>query len=565
MDQSKKRKLSYAFGGLLVIGLSVGLLKFFPQKKISNQKTSQEIPQKKPLPEDIDNLKSGKKPDVVVNTQKFTTLWRDILKTSFFKKMVNEDLLFYYDESESSLSLKGTAKRIAFEREKSMFDELLAYVLDRPMQLAYWKSYNGRLNHFMGITKRSGLTDIMSAISNVALNDKQLSIAGKREVDGEKVDIYQLDYTSHDSVFFYTLHDEIVFFSSYHLPMPSKEVRNKIFNMSSSENENYDHTLFVSTKFMSFGYQFFSPGLDTLRFQYSEKSGWSTALENGKVLGTKTLLSAIPVYPAFCSFAPFRFDQVEKIFTVPADFKGKVTEHVAVCWYENSKIFTPLFVFMTEGEVSENSFKPLFEEVVGSFEKGILSPEEIALRQQQIEEMNNGEEVKDLVKAKKFVKPFEVDSFKDEKSWKLSREISSPFGFYQLSESKNAEDMRSKKFFKVTLAHHRDFLFFSADDKLVEKALSTLQKTYPNVKDMLKGDEIPLFLLDPFRVSKIVKETSLESLPEGEEALFRDSLIARLFPAFEKMGDVKPILGSLSAAAQQQLWSEVEWRTYSSR
>jgi uncharacterized protein YfaA (DUF2138 family) len=122
--------------------------------------------------------------------------------------MVNEDMLFYYDESESQLSLKGAAKRIAFERDTTKLDEILAYIMDRPMQLAFWKAYHGRLDHFMGITKRSGLTDIMKGIASVALDDKQLKKIATKNVDGQDVDIFQLEYTSSDTVFFYSMNDE---------------------------------------------------------------------------------------------------------------------------------------------------------------------------------------------------------------------------------------------------------------------------------------------------------------------------------------------------------------------
>jgi uncharacterized protein YfaA (DUF2138 family) len=217
-------------------------------------------------------------------------------------------------------------------------------------------------------------------------------------------------------------------------------------------------------------------------------------------------------------------------------------------------------------DISLEQFKSLFSKVVGSFEKGILTPEELKLREEQIEKLNRGESVDKIVRAKKFVNPFDINSSQEEASWRLTREVSSPFGLLEASLSEKSSEMRSKKFFKVTLAKHADYLIFSADDTLVDKTIAAIKKTYPNTKDLLNKDfEVPLVLFDPPRVAAIIRETSLESLPEGEEALFRASLTERLFPAFEKIKDLKPILGSLNLTKQQSRWSDIEWRPYSSR
>jgi uncharacterized protein YfaA (DUF2138 family) len=572
MDQSKKRKLAYAMGGLLAVGLGVGIIKFFPLKDATKKQAAikKVAPVQNTIPEDIDNLKLAKKPDLLIATQKFTSLWRDILKTSFLKKMINEDILFYYDESESALSLKGAAKRIAFEREATMFDELLGYIFDRPVQIAFWKAYHGRPDHFMGMTKRSGLTDAMLEIAKLALDDKQLHVSGTRELDGQKVTIYELNYTSRDMVYFYSLNDEIVFYSNYHQPLPTKDIRTKFFKESSDEVSEKDlHTIFVETKFLSFGYQFFSPDLESLRFNFNEESGWKMALQGLKPLSKwdDSLLSALPVYPALCSFVPIAHDRVVAIFEGPGlDLKQHLSDNLAVCWYENSKIFSPLLMTKVKKDISLEQFKSLFSKVVGSFEKGILTPEELKLREEQIEKLNRGESVDKIVRAKKFVNPFDINSSQEEASWRLTREVSSPFGLLEASLSEKSSEMRSKKFFKVTLAKHADYLIFSADDTLVDKTIAAIKKTYPNTKDLLNKDfEVPLVLFDPPRVAAIIRETSLESLPEGEEALFRASLTERLFPAFEKIKDLKPILGSLNLTKQQSRWSDIEWRPYSSR
>jgi hypothetical protein len=85
----------------------------------------------------------------------------------------------------------------------------------------------------------------MLEIAKLALDDKQLHVSGTRELDGQKVTIYELNYTSRDMVYFYSLNDEIVFYSNYHQPLPTKDIRTKFFKESSDEVSEKDlHTIF---------------------------------------------------------------------------------------------------------------------------------------------------------------------------------------------------------------------------------------------------------------------------------------------------------------------------------
>ncbi len=581
MEPSQKRKLGFGLGIAGAVALGASLLYFFPLKKDTTPAVSTTATPAaaatpdlgtaarggiidSTLPDDIDNLGSGRSPDLVVNTTAFTTLWRDILKAKVAKTIVNEDLLFYYEESESHLSLKGSVKRIAFERDMTVLDDIFAYVLDRPLKLAFWKGYHGRLNHFLGITNRSGLTDVMTKLGEMTLDDKQLAISSTKEINGKKVNVFKLSYGAGDTLYFYADGDDLIFSSSTYIPHPDAEMRKKLFPESDlALKDGEKHALLAGANFLSFGYQFFSPDLEKVRFVFG-KDGWESSLFSGKDMEDVGLLAAVPVYPAACSFAPVSMERVEKILDLPEDLKGKFSEEVGVCWYESSDVFTPLFVFKGKENFKPAQFKSVFETVTGSFEKGILTDAEKTEREAQIERMNNGESVSDLIRATKFVKPFASQEKATANSWKLSREVSSPWGTYEASKSKNVEDMRSRRFFVVTLAQHKEFMFFSPDDKLVDNAIAALDKKYPNAGDLMKNGEFPLFLLDPSRLGKMMKESMLDSLPMAEESLFRDSLTTKLFPALAKLDKEKPVIAILNKA-KDGMWKEVEWRTYSSR
>lgn len=568
MDPKLKRTLGFAGGVAVAAGLGALLIHYFPAKPVP-AKTAAQAPKEtvrvvleEPLAVDLDQL-AARDPDVVVNTKAFTSLWRDILKAKPVSRIVNEDLLFYYDESEAALSLKGTVKRIAFERDMTVLDEFFAFLMERPLKLAYWKAYHGRLGHFLGITNRTGLTDLMTKLAPVALDDKQLMKVFHTE-GGVKHELYKLQYTPTDAIYFMNEGDDFIFMSSLNLPHPDEVFRKNVFPEEDLKlDEKEQHAVISSVNFLSFGYQFFSPSLEKVRFKFNE-TGWTSALQAGELPKEQGLLSAVPVFPAACSFAPVSMERVGKILSVPEELNGKFEEEVAVCWYENSEIYSPLFVFKGKEALKADQFKDLFASVTGTYEKGILSPEELEQRNQQIERMNNGETVDNLIRAKDFVKAFDPVVSSGDKVWRISREVSTPWGRYPSNKSKFGEDMRSRNFFKLTLAQYRDYFFFSPDDKLVENGIAALSKKYPNAGDVMKEGEFPLFLVDPGRLVKLMKESVLESLPVAEEALFRETLMKKLFPVLGKLEKEKPILAALTGKADGT-WKELEWRTYSSR
>src|SRR5688500_4355479 len=84
-------------------------------------------------------------PDALIRTQSLSQLPRELLKVPLAQDLLTEDLLFYYEEHPDRLGLKGSLRRIAYEHELGWGDELLAWVLDQPAEVALWRARDGRL------------------------------------------------------------------------------------------------------------------------------------------------------------------------------------------------------------------------------------------------------------------------------------------------------------------------------------------------------------------------------------------------------------------------------------
>ena len=123
--------------------------------------------------------------------------------------------------------------------------------------------------------------------------------------------------------------------------------------------------------------------------------------------------------------------------------------------------------------------------------------------------------------------------------------------------------MRSRKFFRVSMLRSGEWLFFSADDRLVDKAMSVRQKRYPALSDQLNASQRQGGLIVfPGGAAELAKSAVLQSLPAEQESVFRESVSRLLFPAFERIGRfpgyslAMPDYGS----ARPLKWERLRWQ-----
>lgn len=527
------------------------------------------------------------KPDALVVTKSLSSLPSDIIKQTALGHILTKDFVFYYLDSEGFLGLKGAIKRIAFEHEETIVDQVLAAALNTPSELAFWKSYDGRLSDFMMSVERNTLTDIMAGLARIAADDKQLSKVGERKINGESVGVYRLWYGMNKNLFIAATENKLFFFSHRDMQLPTAE---KVRSWTTKPNDkdpslaniwdhpvpDAKHLIYLSASYLSFGYQKFFPSLEAIRFQYAEGPGWSSqAMSDGAKIkyspdGVMTLWGAVPKSPALCFAAPIDDGEVSKL--AGAVFKEKKSEAtsavslvqapVSVCWFAKSKLYTPLLVARVSAPLSSEFLDYAFEKMIGNFEAGILSEGEMQKRKEQLEKITNGEKISDLVRASKFEDSFPVTKDVQSNGVIYTREVSSRYGLYDANASPNQAKMRSKKYFKVRLAQWKGFLIFSPDDSLVDTTIAVIEKRYPALRDMLPNDSSPILVTDPGEVAALIEQASFDSLPAEQESVFRESVSRRLLPALERMKKYAALGVSIPQSEQRQ-WQEFSWQNIS--
>ena len=270
-------------------------------------------------------------PDALILSQNLSQLPQDILTIPLLKDTLTEDFVFYYEQNERRLSLQGAIRRIAYEHQLSFSDEILAYVFNTPASLALWKARDGRLGHYMLFVDRGPLLKVLEAVAKVVLDDQQLTVAGElREPDGGAHTVYDLHYAHNQHLYFVDHTDQLIVFSDADMLLSGEEEQQAVIRELLSSPHPVDgflqrlkltpptskHTLVVSARYLSFGYQRFFPAIEAVRFDYAS-SGWSTlALTIGAVSDVSPLWEIAPTAPALCAVLSLDSERLASLLCV---------------------------------------------------------------------------------------------------------------------------------------------------------------------------------------------------------------------------------------------------------
>ena len=121
-------------------------------------------------------------PDALLITASLAALPRDLLQQPIARKLLTEDLAFYYEAHEDRLGVLGAIRRIAYDHKTTWSDALMQRVLDEPAQVAFWRDGKGALRHYVISIKRSAFTMLVEEAGKIALKDTQLTRAGELSV-----------------------------------------------------------------------------------------------------------------------------------------------------------------------------------------------------------------------------------------------------------------------------------------------------------------------------------------------------------------------------------------------
>ncbi|WP_411706052.1 DUF2138 domain-containing protein [Edaphovirga cremea] len=488
-------------------------------------------------------------PDVLIESESLSRLPKDLLAIPFLRDTLTEDLVFYYQNNADRLGIAGSLRRIVFEHELTLRDNLLETLLDQPADIALWHDERGKLHHFMAVIKLGGLARLLEPLAKVAADDTQLQLVdfAPFKIENETVAVYQLRYGGKKHLLFASHGDNLLLFSDiamlYDQDTPSQDssqVTSALLsgttpwpesfglkaravasdNASAADNAAHPvaHRISVSANYLGFGYQRFVPAFAGVRFEM-QPQGWASylALNDPSTAGNATfdfspIWKTMPMGASFCLALPisqsvpeYLLQRVDAISESAHSVEHDNTSPLAMsgisglCWYPDSHLSTPLFVSRLENTADAQTDKKLaalFDTVIGAREK----------------------------------QPVPVVASTRNQALLWQRDVSSRYGQYPLSESTSQQSLAGSLFFRVSLARRDQTLLFSLDDKLVNKALQTLDKNFPPIADVLPQLAVVPVYMAPEALSGLFKQEVFASLPKNLEPIFYNAAQTLLLP-----------------------------------
>ncbi len=508
------------------------------------------------------------RPDALLETQSLSQLPRDLLSVPFLRDTLTEDFVFYYETHGDRLGLIGSLRRIIYEHDLKLQDNLIEALFDQPADLALWRGADGRLKDFLLVMDRGGLAKLLEPLAHVALDDQQLSKVGELKVASEAVPIYRLSYNATKSLLFASRGDKLVVLSNpdklyEHTDdsdVPPGAVSTQAMAALLSGNQLFPEAfglkprepgikqrISIGSSVLAMGYQRFIPTFAGVRLDMDEK-GWHSFLAldetaSGANLDFAPVWQAMPVGASACVALPLAAEQQQPLLVkLGADeqtakaLTGHMTGAAGLCWYPDSKLYTPLLVAgldTGDGGKLDADLGNLFGAMVGAWES--------------------------KVPGGKFAVSEQTPA--DGHQWQ--RQVSSNFGQYRNREAEQPESITGKGFFKVSLARHGSTLLFSLDDKLVDKAVATLDKHFAPLADVAPKDALMSVYLGPDSLARLMQQETLDSLPQDMEPVFRNAAQTHLIPKLQKLagyGKYGLTLPEGSEPDGHWQWLPLQWR-----
>ena len=466
-------------------------------------------------------------PDMLLTTHNLADLPKDIASAPILSGLVDEQLVFHYEEDEARLSIEGILRRLAYEHNLELQDRFLAALLNAPAEIALWRSGKGRPEHFVARMERSTLAKLTETFARIALDDRQLKQIGTFSLSGDEVAFYTLAYGNGRALGFAGLGEHWVFLSDMRIALDEEGELTESAALILDDllhgqrpwkgylptPDSAKHSFAIARQPLTMEYGRFIAGFAAVRFDY-QNSSWQPALRLAPIKTRKSYETApiwrtLPIDAALCSALPVDWAEAQKPLeqllgeggdvskTLPADIAqtlAALDPVAAICWYPDSRLSAPLFVARATRELPPQTGELLLQLAQNAWQ-------------------GFGEK---------------ASSGNDGAEEMLVANIASRHGIRPSQEGKRG--------FNVTLAHKDKLIFFSPHQPQVEAALAVAAKRMSALGDEagLRGEAWLTF--DPALLAKLVRAEVQEVLPADEESFFREVARTRLWPRLEAWG-----------------------------
>jgi len=472
-----------------------------------------------------------RQPEMLLATHNLAELPKDIAAAPILAGLVDEQLVFHYEEDEARLSIEGSLRRLAYEHKLGIGDHFLSVLLAGPAEIAIWRSGKGRPEYYVARLERGLLAKLTETLARIALDDRQLKQVGKFSIAGDTVTLYALEYGGGRTLAFAGRGEHWVFLSDPALAIDSEglltaDAEAVLGSLLSGHDpwaarlpwsRTAQHSLVVGRGALTLGYGHFLPMLAGLRLDYAA-GAWQGSLRLQSADGavapdTATIWRSVPLGAAFCTALPVDWQAAATPLAAllgqePAivPLLAALDPVAAVCWYANSRLSAPLFVARTARAMPAETARLLARVAEKSWATGGV----------EVQHQDGGGQL-------------------------LTASIASRHGL--------RPQAGGERRFEPALAQHAGLILFSPDRRQVEAALEVAAKRAAALGDEPGLQGSSWLVVDPALLARLLRGEVQEVLPVDEESFFREVARQRLWPRLEAWGKQQPAVVAVPGAA----------------
>lgn len=490
-------------------------------------------------------------PDGLLEAERLSQLPKDLLSAPFLADLLSDDFVFYYQHNAEKLAVIGTLRRLAFEHNLTIPEQIISQLLDTPAQVALWKGSDGKLTYSLarlelGLAAPLGkvLANFISAVSEIAQTDKQLKFAGELSLNKNKVPFFSLNYLSGRSLMFafqgeylvVASHQDLLQDEPGHFRPQAQTIIEQLFakqqpfkthfNLSDTQPKAQAR-ISLDAHFFTLGYQDYLPALEGVRFELSEGK-WQSfiGLAKGdhearfaadlwaKAPADASLCALMPVNPAALETIISRQQQNPKITQV---FTGRSF----VCWFANAPLAKPLIGAELTSEGATAEFDT---EITALFDKTIRNNKAPKTRDEAGNVISPGGYAPSTIK---------VTDLDGGKQWQKSDDKGKPI---------------------ATLLRQHNFMLFSLHAPLVQHGADTLAKRYPALGDKLPNKDAVALFIAPQGIATLLTTEIRQTASDND--------LGPLLPKLTALGKKPAVVAQFDAGEQANSamsWYPLQW------
>ena len=476
-------------------------------------------------------------PDILVRSARLSELPRDLVRAPLLKGVLTDEVVHYYADHPTRLSLVGTLKRLAFEHQLNWGDRVLATLMDAPGELSLWRDDKGRPEHFMLVVQQNLVTQLVQQLGRVVATDSQLSLID--EVDGPhgQAKVYALQFDAHHQWAVVAQGDRLVVLSDLGMLLdgsqltratrralsealrgpvaegagaPALSTQARGLGLSAFTGLRQDIT--ARADYLAMGYQGFFPGLDALRVVHADGGGWqlsarlSAAALQAWREGSRSLWQSVPAGHALCAALPMAWasgQQVLQPVVQPEAMKlfTQLAPVAGICWNSGGGLDAPLLA----ARLSQPA-RPADDDAVAALLTGVTR-----------KQAGPGS---GLPKGTA-VAPVSSEALAGGQGRLWVRKV--PHGMGTVVDGQVT-------LHRVSAVRLGQTVMASIDQDALGQAQSVAQRSYPAMADRLKSGEVPVLVVDSAALANLLEaETFAVLTPDGTPTFHR--VARQLLPA----------------------------------